>query len=77
MRAVLEHAIRTVQRDTKGRAARRLRREALAWIMSEDRADVCAFENICETLGIDASWVRAKLLARTSLGGMPLPNADP
>ena len=38
-----------------------MRREALAWIMSEERSDVFAFENICETLAINAKWLRAKL----------------
>ena len=76
MRAVLAHAIRAAQNEARGSRALSARREAIAWIMSEDRADVFAFENICETLGIDASRVRA-MLARTPLGGMPLPNVDP
>jgi hypothetical protein len=31
--------------------------------MSEERSDVFAFENICETLAINAKWLRDKLLA--------------
>jgi len=45
------------------RSADKLHREALAWIVSEDRSAVFAFENVCETLGIDAGWFRAEVLA--------------
>jgi len=31
--------------------------------VSEDRSAVFAFENVCETLGIDAGWFRAEVLA--------------
>jgi len=77
MRAVLEHAIRAAQSDTKGPRARRERREALAWIMSEERSDVFAFENVCETLGISVKWLRAKLLAAPPLERIALPGATP
>src|SRR5437773_9259625 len=39
MRAVLEHAIRAAQNDSKGSRALRERREAVAWIMDQDRSD--------------------------------------
>ena len=62
--AVLEDGVRTFlknARATQGRAFN-LRREALAWLTTEDRSDVFAFENICEALGIDASRLRQRVL---------------
>jgi len=56
----------TSAQATRDRASK-LRREALAWIVSEDRSNVFAFENICEALGIDAGWLRAKVLTREPL----------
>jgi len=77
MRAVLEHAIRAAQNESKGSRALRERREAVAWIMDQDRSRLFSFENICETLDINARWLRAKLLAGAPLGGMPLRGANP
>jgi hypothetical protein len=62
--AVLEDGIRTFlknARATQGRALN-LRREALAWLTTDDRSDVFAFENICEALGIDAGRLRQRVL---------------
>ena len=63
MRAVLEDAVRHILNGARAnqRRAHKLHREALVWIASEDRSDVFAFENICESLGIDASWFRAEV----------------
>src|SRR5262245_65104485 len=66
--AVLEDGIRTLLKHagaTRGRAAT-LQREALGWLLSTDRLDVFAFETICETLGIDADRLRARVLAEAS-----------
>ena len=63
MRAVLEHAIRAAHNEAGGSRALRTRREAIAWIADRDRSRLFSFENICETLAIDAKWLRAKLLA--------------
>ncbi len=76
MRAVLEHAIRAAQNASKGSRALRERREAVAWIMDQDRSRLFSFENVCETLAINVRWLRAKLLARTPPGGMPLRGAN-
>ena len=76
MRAVLEHAIRAAQNESKGSRALRERREAVAWIMDQDRSRLFSFENVCETLAINVRWLRAKLLARTPPGGMPLRGAN-
>src|SRR5438309_8783257 len=37
------------------------RREAIAWVVNEDRSHLFTFESVCETLGINARWLRAKL----------------
>jgi len=68
LRAVLEDAVRTLLDRARAnqRRADKLRREALAWIVSDDRSDVFTFENICETLGIDAGWLRGEVLSRES-----------
>jgi hypothetical protein len=72
--AVLEDGIRTLlknARATRGRGLN-LRREALRWLTTGDRADVFTFENICETLGIDADRLRGRVLAEARNGGQPL-----
>src|SRR2546422_11164789 len=61
MRAMLEDCLRALL----GRASERsvwLERD-LAWITSEDRVDLFAFENVCDALGIDAGYLRARVLA--------------
>ncbi len=63
MHAVLDHAIRAARNDAEGSRALRERHEAIAWIAGEDRSGVFSFENVCETLALDARWLRAKLLA--------------
>ena len=68
--AVLEDGIRTFlkhARATHGRALN-LRREAFTWLTTDDRRDVFAFENICESLGIDADRLRQRVLAEASIG---------
>ena len=77
MHAVLEHAIRAARNDAKGSRALRARREAIAWIADQDRSGLFSFENICETLALNARWLRAKLLAGTPRGGTSLRGANP
>ena len=70
--AVLEDGIRTLlkhARATHGRGLN-LRREALTWLTTGDRSDVFCFENICETLGVDAARLRARVLAESD-GELP------
>src|SRR3989475_13051426 len=65
--AVLEDGIRTLlkhARATHGRGFN-LRREALTWLTTDDRSDVFCFENICETLGVDAARLRARVLTES------------
>ncbi len=69
MHAVLEHAIRAAQNDATGRRAVRERHAAIAWIVNEDRSGLFSFENICETLALNARRLRAKLLATVTTPG--------
>ena len=77
MRAVLAHAIRAAQDEAGGSRVVSARREAIAWVVNQDRSLLFSFENICETLAINAKWLRAKLLAGPPLGGMPPRGATP
>jgi hypothetical protein len=64
--AVLEDGIRTLLKHadaTRGRA-RTLKREALAWLLSDAQTDVFAFASICEALEIDPGRLRGQILAR-------------
>ena len=64
--AVLEDGIRTALKyagATRGRA-RRLYREAVSWLASDARADVCQFARICEALEIDQERLRERVMAR-------------
>jgi hypothetical protein len=61
--AVVEDAIMTV-RLTTGVAtprARRLARDASAWLASRDTTHPFAFENLCDYLGLSAAWIRSGL----------------
>ena len=66
--AVLEDGIRTLLKNARATHGRglNLRREALGWLVTDDRADVFSFENICETLGIDAERLRSRVLSESS-----------
>ncbi len=64
MLAVLEDAVACFQkhahaRDNKGKA---LFREAEEWILEENNDWIFSFANICETLGIDPSYLRRGLI---------------
>jgi len=61
MLAVLEDAIRCL--DRRSRSGVRLAREAQAWIRANDSRWPFSFVNVCAYLEIDASRLRAVLLA--------------
>jgi hypothetical protein len=61
MLAVLEDAIRCLDRRSRSRV--RLAREAQAWIRANDSRWPFSFVNVCAYLEIDASRLRAVLLA--------------
>jgi hypothetical protein len=72
--AVLEDGIRTLLKNARATHGRgfNLRREALGWLTTAERADVFTFENICETLGIDAARLRERVLTEAGHGGQPV-----
>ena len=71
MHAVLEDALRTLLGARYGRTSATRARQELAWFMSADAADPFTFERVCEVLGIDAAWLRGRVLAAYR-GGRPV-----
>ncbi len=75
MLAVLEEALRTIlgarAPGTKGDAAKP-RREALVWLMSEESTAPFAFRSICETVGLDARRLRARVLGCVAASLAPM-----
>lgn len=63
--AVLEDAVITFQRyvTSTRRRGRRLFLEAEAWIVSDDMAWTCSFQDVCDALGLDSRYLRQGLLA--------------
>jgi hypothetical protein len=62
MLAILAHALNDFQLNGRdGRRARRLSVEANAWFASGDDAWPFSFLAVCETLGLDASYLRSAL----------------
>jgi hypothetical protein len=64
--AVLEDGIRTLLKyatATRGRA-RRLQREALAWLLSDQQTDVVDYATNCEVLEIDPMRLRHRVLEK-------------
>lgn len=61
--AVLEEAVGTFQRYAvaTGRHSRAMFADVEAWFASEDTAWLYSFLRICDTLGIDASYLRSGL----------------
>jgi hypothetical protein len=57
--ATLEDAIRTLL----GSRHPKQQREDLDWLMSDDRTDPFTYLRICDALGIDAEWLRSRVLA--------------
>ena len=63
LHAVLEDALRTLLGARYGRTSATRARQELAWFMSADAGDPFTFERVCEALGIDAAWLRGRVLA--------------
>jgi len=64
LQAVVDDCRGTAHRRAAGyRAPTNLRgiRQAIAYVASTDRAWPFSFENLCESLGMDAGWLRHKL----------------
>jgi len=64
LRAVLTDAMATILKENRavGRRTVKMRREALAWVVSNDRSGTFSFERICEALGIHSDGLRTKVL---------------
>ena len=63
MLAILEDAIRTLIGHRYGSRHAKLQREDLDWLMSDDMSDPFDYLRICDALGIDAGWLRGRILA--------------
>ena len=82
MLAVLEDALRCfVNGGTAEGKARVLHDEARAWFESDAHDRLYDFANVCDVLGIDASWLRRQLFAlhgqRRAPATAPSPAAPP
>lgn len=62
LRAMLLDSLRTILAPA-GPNRSAWQRKELAWISSRDQRDVFAFEHVCDVLGIDASYLRGRVLA--------------
>jgi hypothetical protein len=62
LRAMLVDCLRTIF-GSRGSDRAKWYDKDLAWVTSEERTDVFAFENVCEALGIDARYLRGRVLA--------------
>ncbi|HXJ34976.1 MAG TPA: hypothetical protein VMS22_13170 [Candidatus Eisenbacteria bacterium] len=73
MLAVLEDAIDCYQKFAHARDPRGVQmfQEAQEWVSSSDRSWLFSFENICDTLEINADYVRRGLREWRERGGLP------
>ncbi len=74
MFAVLNDAIECLEKyhDSKRRRNRALYREAKEWVMSTHDDSLYAFENVCDTLKLDADYLRLGL--QRWIDGRPEPH---
>lgn len=63
MLAVLEQAVRDFCREVTATDPRRRREfdEVEGWFASEETEWPCSYLNVCDTLDLDASWLRSRL----------------
>ena len=71
MVAVLEDAVDVYRKQAgaRDRKRRQLFEDAEAWIESDDKSWIFSFENICDVLGIDATYLRKGLRRWKQLAG--------
>lgn len=64
MLAVLQDAVVCFQENVAAKCKRKqtMHLDAEAWVLNKDRSYLFSFENICEALGYDASYMRDGLL---------------
>jgi hypothetical protein len=72
MLAVLEDAIRTLLLARRAVVPRKRVLRDRAWLESTSRSEPFDFESICDALGIDPSYLRARLLAGVNVPAPPL-----
>jgi hypothetical protein len=72
MHAMLEDCLRTLLAGSTSDRSKWQQRD-IAWITSDERTDIFAFENVCDALGIDPGYLRSRVLAallhRQAAGG--------
>jgi hypothetical protein len=61
--ATLQDALRTLLGARYGSRLPKLQREDLDWLLSDDQGDPFTYLRICDALGIDADWLRSRVLA--------------
>lgn len=61
LRAILLDSLRTLLATTAPNRSVRQQKE-LTWITSGDRTEVFAFEHVCDALGIDANYLRGRVM---------------
>lgn len=66
MLATLEDGIRTILDARNRRVPRRNVRDDLDWLTSDDPRPAFGFLNLCDVLGIDPHFLRARVLAACS-----------
>ncbi len=75
MLAVLQDAVVCFQENVAATCKRKqmLHQEAEAWILNQDKSYLFSFENVCDTLGYDASYIREGLMRwkRAALENQP------
>ena len=63
MLAILEARVRRLVYPRRPATTSLTREAALAWLLSEDRSDRRAFENVCRVLGLEATQLRERVLS--------------
>ena len=63
--ATLQDALRTLLGIRYGSRRSKYQREDLEWLMSEDDGDPFTYVRICAALGIDAGWLRGRVVMVT------------
>jgi hypothetical protein len=61
--ATLQDALRTLLGSRYGSRHPKCQREDLDWLLSDDQSDPFTYARICDALGIDAEWLRSRVLA--------------
>lgn len=79
MFAILEDAVSTIVASRRSGAGRhaKVRREAIEWMLSEERTHIFSFENICDALDIDGPTLRRVVLEEAGIVPLPVRQQPP